>query len=177
MPFLNMFGSLAAAPLVRRLGRGALMVGGVLVALAAVLVLLAVRGDPGSGLRGPARPRHRAHRVLGGRHMAAATSIVLHEVPPAVAGSAAGVQSTSLQLAGSVGIAFFGLVFYGTIGDSTDLSAYLDAIGNVEWLVAGLALLQIAMSFLMPRHRVGREGELTPVDPEMMVLPDFHGLD
>jgi len=177
MPFLNMFGSLTAAPLVRRLGRGALMVGGALVALAAVLVLLAVRGDPdtveaihlvpGIGLTG----------FSVGVIMAAATSIVLHEVPPAVAGSAAGVQSTSLQLAGSVGIAFFGLVFYGTIGDSTDLSAYLDAIRNLEWLVAFLALVQIAMSFLMPRHRYGRAGELTPVDPEMLVLPDFHGLD
>jgi MFS family permease len=174
MPFLNMFGSLASAPLVRRLGRGSLVVGGALVAVAAALVLLATRGGadsveayqliPGIGLTG----------FSVGVVMAAITSIVLHEVPPTVAGSAAGVQSTSLQLAGSVGIAFFGLVFYGTIGDSTDLAAYLDAIENVQWLVLAFAAVLVAMAFLMPRHRVGPDEELTPVDPEMAVLPDFH---
>ena len=97
--------------------------------------------------------------------MAAAMAIVLHEVPPAVAGSAAGVQSTSLQLFSSVGIAFFGMIFYGTIGDSTDLASYLDAIRNVEWIVVGIAALQIAMAFLMPRHRFAPDEELTPVDP------------
>ena len=94
MPFLNMFGSLAAAPLVRRFGRGSLMIGGALVGLAAVLVLAATRGEaesvqawhlvPGIGLTG----------FAVGVVMAAATSIVLLEVPPRVAGSAAGVQST-----------------------------------------------------------------------------------
>jgi len=174
MPFLNMFGSLAAAPLVRRLGRGALMVGGGLVGLAAVLVLLATRAGassvqawhlvPGIGLTG----------FAVGVVMAAATSIVLLEVPPATAGSAAGVQSTSLQLAGSVGIAFFGLVFYGTIGESTELRSYLDAIDNVQWIVLGFAVVQVLMSLLMPRHRPGPAEELTPFDPEMAVLPDFH---
>jgi hypothetical protein len=109
--------------------------------------------------------------------MAAATSIVLHEVPPTFAGSAAGVQSTSLQLAGSVGIAFFGMIFYGTIGESTGLPAYLDAIDNVQWFVLAFAAVQVLMAFLMPRHKVGRDEELTPVDPEMAVLPDFHGVD
>ncbi len=127
----------------------------------------AVQLIPGIGLTG----------FAVGVVMAAATSIVLHEVPPKFAGSAAGVQSTSLQLAGSVGIAFFGMVFYGTIGESTDLAAYLDAIDNVQWLVLALAVVQVAMVFLMPRHRVGRDEELTPVDPEMAVLPDFHGTD
>jgi hypothetical protein len=65
-------------------------------------------------------------------------------------------------------------VFYGTIGDSTDLAAYLDAIENVQWLVLAFAAVLVAMAFLMPRHRVGPDEELTPVDPEMAVLPDFH---
>jgi MFS family permease len=177
MPFLNMFGSLSAAPLVRRFGRGSLAIGGALVALAAVLVLLATRGDPDSVRAVQLIPGIGLTGFSVGVVMAAATSIVLHEVPPEMAGSAAGVQSTSLQLAGSMGIAFFGLVFYGTIGDSTDLATYLDAIDNVQWLVLGLALVQIAMVALMPRHRVGRDEELTPVDPEMAVLPDFHGSD
>jgi MFS family permease len=177
MPFLNMFGSLASAPLVRRFGRGALVIGGLLVALAAALVLLATRGAPGSVNAVQLVPGIGLTGFSVGVVMAAATSIVLHEVPPEVAGSAAGVQSTSLQLAGSIGIAFFGLVFYGTIGDSIGKPAYLDAIENVQWLVLGLALVQVAMSFLMPRHRIDPAEELTPVDPEMAVLPDFHRAD
>jgi len=35
----------------------------------------------------------------------------------------------------------------------------------------------VTMVFLMPRHRVGKAEEITPVDPEMAVLPDFHGTD
>jgi MFS family permease len=177
MPFLNMFGSLASAPLVRRFGRGALVIGGLLVALAAALVLLATRGDPATVKAVQLIPGIGLTGFAVGVVMAAATSIVLHEVPPRFAGSAAGVQSTSLQLAGSVGIAFFGMVFYGTIGESTDLAAYLDAIDNVQWLVLALAIVQVAMVFLMPRHRVGKAEEITPVDPEMAVLPDFHGTD
>jgi hypothetical protein len=177
MPFLNMFGSLASAPLVRRLGRGALVVGGLLVALAAILVLLATRGDPGSVKAVQLIPGIGLTGFSVGVVMAAATSIVLHEVPPTFAGSAAGVQSTSLQLAGSVGIAFFGMIFYGTIGESTGLPAYLDAIDNVQWFVLAFAAVQVLMAFLMPRHKVGRDEELTPVDPEMAVLPDFHGVD
>ena len=174
MPFLNMFGSLAAAPLVRRFGRGSLVIGGVLVALAAVLILLVARGDPESVSPVALVPGLGLTGFSVGVIMAAAMAIVLHEVPAAVAGSAAGVQSTSLQLFSAVGIAFFGMIFYGTIGESTDLESYLDAIRNVEWIVVGIALVQVAMSFLMPRHRIAATEELTPVDPEMSVLPDFH---
>jgi MFS family permease len=175
MPFLNMFGSLASAPLVRRFGRGALMIGGALVGLAAILVLAATRSGAGSVQAWHLVPGIGLTGFAVGVVMAAATSIVLLEVPPRVAGSAAGVQSTSLQLAGSMGIAFFGLVFYGTIGESSELSSYLDAIDNVQWIVLGFAVVQVLMSFLMPRHKPSRDDELTPFDPEMAVLPDFHG--
>ncbi len=174
MPFLNMFGSLAAAPLVRRLGRGALVVGGVLVGVSALLVLGATRGAsadvqawhlmPGIGLTG----------FSVGVTMAAITAIVLHDVPHRYAASAAGVQSTSLQLAGSVGIAFFGMVFYGTVGDG-GRSAYLDAIDNVQLVVAGLAVVLVAMVALLPRRRPDPDEAIIPVDPELFVLPDLHG--
>ena len=173
MPFLNMFGTLAAAPLVRRLGRGALAVGGLLVATSAALVLLATVGDPDAIEPVRLVPGIALTGFAVGVSMSAATSIVLHEVPAHVAGSAAGVQATSLQLAGSVGIAFFGLVFYGTIGDATGVAVHLDAIDNVQWAVLGLAFVQVAMAFLMPRHRFGPDDELVPVEPEMSVLPEL----
>jgi len=173
MPFLNMFGTLAAAPLVRRFGRGALAIGGLLVAASAGLVLVATTGD--AGAIEPVRlvPGIALTGFAVGVSMSAATSIVLHEVPGRVAGSAAGVQATSLQLAGAVGIAFFGLVFYGTIGDATGVDVYLDAIDAVQWVVLGLAVVQIAMVALMPRHRIAPDEELVAIEPEMALLPEL----
>jgi MFS family permease len=174
MPFANMFGCLLAAPLVRRVGRGAIVVGGVLTGGSAALILLATSAGPGS-----VEPLHLVPGIAlagfaAGVSMAAATAIVLQETPAEHAGSASGVQATSLQLSGAIGIAAFGTVFYGTIGDSTDLAAYLDAIDNVQWIALGLAALQVAMAWLMPRHLAAPDAEIPPVDGELLMVPDLH---
>lgn len=174
MPFVNMFGCLAAAPLVRRLGRGALVVGGLLTGVAAGLVLAATALGAGSVEPVHLIPGIAVTGFAVGISMASITAIVLQETPPQHAGSAAGVQSTSLQLSGAVGIAFFGLVFYGVIGSGTGKAAYLHGTDAVQWIVVGLAVAQVAMAFLMPKHRPVLGREITPVDPELLVLPDLH---
>jgi MFS family permease len=174
MPFANMFGCLLAAPLVRRLGRGAIVVGGVLTAASATLILAATAAGAGAVRPVDLVPGIALAGFAAGVSMAAATAIVLQETPPQHAGSASGVQATSLQLSGAVGIAAFGTVFYGTIGDATDLPTYLDAIDNVQWIALGLAGLQVAMAWLMPRHRPAPDREIAPVDGELLMVPDLH---
>jgi MFS family permease len=174
MPFANMFGSLLAATLVRRIGRAAVAVGGVLTGASSALVLVATSGGAGSVEATHLLPGIVLLGFASGISIASAMAIVLHDVPARYAGAAAGVQSTSLQLAGAVGVAFFGMVFYGAVAETTDEAAYLDAITNVQWIAVGLAVLQSVLVVLLPRQHVAAGEEIIPVEPEMLVVPDLH---
>lgn len=175
MPFANMFGSLATAPLLRRFGRGAVAFGALFCGLSAVAILIAVHGAtdsinpivlvPGVVLLG-----------FGlGISIASGIAIVLGDVPHANAGSAAGVQATGLQLAGAVGIAIYGIAFYGAIGATENLSRYLVGMRWVMWISIALATVQVALMYRLPKHRLGAEEDIPLGDPELLVFPDFHG--
>ena len=156
MPFANMFGSMAAASLLRRFGRSTIAMGAAFNALSAVLILVAISvgGEslaavhlvPGIALLGFAL----------GISIASSMAIVLADVPPENAGSASGVQSTGLQLAGAIGIAVYGIGFYGAIGETTSLAVYLDGIATVMWLTIALTVVQFGLTVLLPRHRARR---------------------
>lgn len=175
MPFANMFGSLATAPLLRRFGRGAVAFGALFCALSAVAILIAVHGatdsiDPIVLVPGV--------MLLGfglGISIASGIAIVLGDVPHENAGSASGVQSTGLQLAGAIGIALYGIAFYGAIGSTEDLTNYIAGMRWVMWISIALAAVQVALMFWLPRHRPGAEEEIPLGDPELLVFPDLHG--
>jgi len=175
MPFANMFGSLATAPLLRRFGRGAIAFGALFCGLSAVAILIAVRGatdsiDPIVLVPGVV--------LLGfglGISIASGIAIVLGDVPHANAGSAAGVQATGLQLAGAVGIALYGIAFYGAIGATENLSNYIAGMRWVMWISIALALVQVALMYRLPKHRLGAEEDIPLGDPELLVFPDLHG--
>jgi MFS family permease len=175
MPFANMFGSMAAAPLLRRYGRGALVIGAVLNALSAVAVLYAARVGSAQFEAIHWVP---AVALLGfalGLSLAATIAFVLSEVPHEYAGAASGVQATGLQLAGAIGIAVIGLAYWGRIGGSEAESAYIDGINAVMWITIGLAAVQAALVLLLPKHNPGPDEEFRLADPELLVMPDLHG--
>jgi MFS family permease len=173
IPFANMFGSLAAAPLLRVAGRGAIAVGAVLTALATMVLLLVIEAGPD-----PLEPVHLVPGLvlLGfalGVSISATIAVTLADIPEMNAGSAAGVQSTVLQLATAVGIAVFGIAFFGTIGGSDTAEAYLDGLVATLWMSAGLCVVQLGLSFLLPRHARGHPHPIPVADPENLVLPDL----
>ncbi len=175
MPFANMFGSLAAAPLLRRFGRGAVVLGAALNALAAIMVLYA---DRVGAAQFEAIHLVPAVAMLGfalGISIAVTIAFVLSEVPHEYAGAASGVQATGLQLAGAIGIAVIGLAYWGRIGGSESESAYIDGINAVMWISIALAAVQAALVFLLPRHNAQPGEEFQLADPELLVMPDFHG--
>ena len=110
-----------------------------------------------------------------GVSIAAGVAIVLGEVPHANAGSAAGVQSTGLQLAGAIGIAVYGIAFYAAIGKNESLSHYIAGMRWVMWISIALAAVQVALMFWLPKHRLGSEEDIPLGDPELLVFPDLHG--
>ena len=175
MPFANMFGSLAAAPLLRRYGRGAVVIGALLNALAAAAVLFADRVGAAEFEAVHLVP---AVALLGfalGISIAVTIAFVLSEVPHEYAGAASGVQATGLQLAGAIGIAVIGVAFWGRIGDSEELSAYIDGINAVMWISIVLAIIQAGLVVLLPRHKAVAGEEFSLADPELLVMPDLHG--
>ena len=88
-------------------------------------------------------------------------AITLADIPEATAGSAAGVQSTVLQLATAVGIAVFGIAFFGTIGGADTQEAYLDGLAATLWMSVGLCVVQFVLYVFLPRHLRA----LSPADP------------
>ncbi len=168
MPLANMAGSLVTAPLLRRFGRVTVVFGSGCTALAAVVVLVALR--PGAGAVNVLAflPGFMLIGFALGIAIAAVLAIVLSDVPGADAGSAAGVQATGLQLASAIGIAVYGVAFYGAIGTSTRLQPYLDGLAGVMWLTIGLAAVQALLVLRLPRHRRDRAypaGSAPPVTP------------
>lgn len=174
MPFANMFGSLAAAPLLRRFGRGAVVMGAALNALAAAMVLFADRVGAAEFEAVHMVP---AVAMLGfalGISITVTIAFVLSEVPDKYAGAASGVQATGLQLAGAIGIAVVGLAYWGRIGSSEAETAYIDGINAVMWISIVLAAIQATLVLFLPR-RTARPIERFPLtDPELLVMPDFH---
>ena len=174
MPFANMFGSMAAAPLLRRYGRGAVVLGAALNALAAAMVLFATRGGEAQFEAIHLVP---AVAMLGfalGISIAVTIAFVLSEVPHEYAGAASGVQATGLQFAGAIGIAVIGLAYWGQIGDSEAESVYINGINAVMWISIGLAAVQAALVILLPRHRARPNETFVLADPELLVMPDLH---
>ncbi|MCD9622878.1 MFS transporter [Rhabdothermincola salaria] len=173
IPFANMFGSLAAAPLLRTMGRTTIAVGAVLTAVAAVVVLVTL--SFGSDVLEP------FHLVPGlvllgfalGISISATVAITLADVPEVSAGSASGVQSTVLQLASAVGIAVYGIVFFGVVGDVDTEASYLDGLGATMWLTAGLCVVQFVLYPLLPRHTAGRPHAIPVADPDNLIIPAF----
>jgi MFS family permease len=175
IPFANMFGSLAAAPLLRLTGRGAITIGAALTGLATGVLLAVIELGP--------EPLDPIHLVPGlvllgfalGVSISATIAVTLAEIPEVNAGSAAGVQSTVLQLATAVGIAVFGIAFFGTVDGADTREAYLDGLVAVLWMSAVLCAVQFVLSFLLPRHARGHPHPIPVADPENLVMPDLTG--
>lgn len=177
MPLSNMAGSLVTAPLLRRFGRLTVAIGAGCTALAAVAVLVAVSAGAGSVEVLALVPGFMLVGFALGISIASVVAIVLSDVPPSDAGSAAGVQSTGLQLASAIGIAVYGVAFYGAIGGSDRLQPYLDGLEWVMWITIAFAVVQVLLMFGLPRHSAREQGELALADPELLVFPDLHSDD
>lgn len=171
IPFANMFGSLAAAPLLRARGRGAIAVGAVLTGASAAIILATLAWGPE-----PLEPWHLLPGLVLvgfalGISVAGTMAITLADVPEASAGTASGVQSTVLQLASAIGIAVYGIVFFGVIGDADSEGAYLDGLGATMWLTAALCVVQFLLVPLLPRHPAVSPRPIPVADPDNLILP------
>ncbi len=86
---------------------------------------------------------------------------VLAGVPPDQAGSASGVLVMDQQLAGAVGVAAVGVVFFGVLGGHRGSAAYAHAFTGSLACDAALVLLTLGLTFLLPSGRAAAPSEST----------------
>jgi EmrB/QacA subfamily drug resistance transporter len=150
-------GSFVLAPfavsLAQRYGRGALSLGGILMAAGVGGVVLGA-GHVGTGSD--------PWPVVPGLLVAGAglslmiiplANVVLAAVPHEVAGGAGGVFSTAQQLGGAIGVAVVGTVFFSQL----ESHPFTDAFEHTALVVIGMFLLAALLSLALPRTALGEE--------------------
>ncbi|MFD0279947.1 MFS transporter [Kitasatospora sp. NPDC127111] len=128
-----------------RLGRQAIALGGLLMATGLGLLGLAVYGAGTAGSVWWLAPGLFVDGLGMGLVIAPVTSVVLAGVEPRLAGSAAGLLATVQQVAGALGIALIGIVYYGAADQ-------MSAFGRCVAVLAVLELLLVGLVQLLPRR-------------------------
>lgn len=141
--------SFAAPRLLAAHGPRALVAGAAYTAGAAAIVGAVVLSDP-DGL--PTAPLCVALFVLGfgpGMMMPSSVRAALETVPPALAGSAAGVVTTIQQVGNVLSVAIAGVIFFGVVGDAPSSADYAHGFAAaLVWTVA-VALVGATLALRM----------------------------
>ncbi|MGW2544951.1 MFS transporter, partial [Kitasatospora sp. NPDC001574] len=126
---------------VARLGRQAIALGGLLMAAGLGLLGLAVYAAGDTSSVWWLAPGLFVDGLGMGLVIAPVTSTVLACVEPRLAGSAAGVVATVQQVAGALGIALIGILYYGAADPATAFGVSVGALAVLELLLVGLVQL------------------------------------
>ncbi|MFE7188135.1 MFS transporter [Kitasatospora sp. NPDC057541] len=124
-----------------RLGRQTIALGGLLMAAGLGLLGLAVHATGTTGSVWWLAPGLFVDGLGMGLVIAPVTSAVLAVVEPRLAGSAAGLVATVQQVAGALGVALIGILYYAADNPATAFGRSLAALAVLEVLLAGLVQL------------------------------------
>ncbi|GAA1399189.1 MFS transporter [Kitasatospora putterlickiae] len=124
-----------------RLGRQTIALGGLLMVAGLGLLALAVYGTGSSGGVWWLAPGLFVDGLGMGLVVAPVTAVVLAGVEPGLAGSAAGVVATVQQVAGALGVALIGVLYYAADDATGAFGRSLAALAVLEVLLVGLVQL------------------------------------
>ncbi len=143
---------ISAAILARKIGRVVLQLGPLVIAVGFVVLIFTVQS-----VGGAVTPWHLlAGLALSGAGFGMVVApvgiFVLSEVPTKFAGSASGLFNTTSQLAGALGVAIIGTIFFNSLETSTGTSqsaVFIDGFSfTMWWMAGGMVLASIAATFL-----------------------------
>lgn len=158
---------ISAAILARKIGRVVLQLGPLVIAVGFVVLIFTVHS-----VGGAVTPWHLlAGLALSGAGFGMVVApvgiFVLSEVPTKFAGSASGLFNTTSQLAGALGVAIIGTIFFNSLESSTGTSqsaVFIDGFTfTMWWMAGGMVLASIAASFL-PRWASEQDAAQTPAE-------------
>jgi EmrB/QacA subfamily drug resistance transporter len=165
----SFFASFASARLSAQLGRNVLLIGNALLLLGMVLLLLTVH-LAGTDLLGTQLIPAFLIAGLGlGAVIAPLVNVILGGVDPRDAGSASGFLTTIQQVAGAVGVAVIGVIFFGLLGShatavARDYSPALQRQLSAQHVPAPAAA-QIVLAFQRCFHDRAAEKDPSVVPP------------
>ena len=143
---------ISAAILARKIGRVVLQLGPLVIAVGFVVLIFTVQS-----VGGAVTPWHLlAGLALSGAGFGMVVApvgiFVLSEVPTKFAGSASGLFNTTSQLAGALGVAIIGTIFFNSLESSAATSqsaVFIDGFTfTMWWMAGGMVLTSIAATFL-----------------------------
>ncbi len=141
-------GALSGAVLAAKLGRAVLQLGPVIQLLGALVLWFQLGSLAVPFSIWPLVPAIVVAGVGSGMVIAALFSVILAAVDDHEIGSASGVLSAVQSIAGSVGVAVFGSVFFDAVKTSTPATGFRDALV----VQGGLLLVFLALTFAFPQH-------------------------
>ncbi|MFE6867941.1 MFS transporter [Kitasatospora sp. NPDC057692] len=133
--------STAAHRVAARLGRQTVALGGLLMAAGLGLIGLAVHATGTTGSVWWLAPGLFVDGLGMGLVIAPVTSVVLAGVEPRLVGSAAGLVATVQQVAGALGVALIGILFYAADDAAVSFGRSLVALAVLELVLAALVQL------------------------------------
>lgn len=145
--------SLGAARFVRWLGRRALTIGAVVMALGLALMLMTVAAAGSHGAILLLTPALLVDGLGMGLVLAPLFSITLAGLPAQHAGAASGVLATMQQVANALGVAIIGIIYYGALAHGSAASPYAHAFGASLIYLIALEVSVVALLQFLPFKR------------------------
>jgi predicted MFS family arabinose efflux permease len=135
--------STSAGQLSARLGRHAVTIGVLLMAIALIAMQATVRSIGTAGAVAWLVPSLVVDGLGMGMALSPLASMALAYVPARLAGAGSGILSTAMQVGGALGIAVLGVVFYHALGHGSGIPA---AFGNA---LICLAIIEVGVATLV----------------------------
>jgi MFS family permease len=154
LPLAMMAASLLSSRVMQRVGRGLFAYSSASMALGALLVTVRLSQGDGTGAF-DLLPGLVFLGVGHGFAFGPAVAVSLNEVHDRDAGSASGVVQTVQQLSSAVGVAIFGVLYFGVLAEDTP-AEHFAAAEAVMLAVLGLVALFFALHFALPKS-MGRK--------------------
>jgi predicted MFS family arabinose efflux permease len=149
--------TLQAGKLAARFGAAALTAGALILAAGAALLWVSIAQIGPDGNVAWLTPALLVDGAGMGLVLAPLNSTVLAGIAPRHAGIASGVLTTVIQVGNALGVAFIGIIFFGTLGRGDGYSYAMRA--SLAYLVV-LAVAVAAMLLLLPRPGRGSGGNV-----------------
>lgn len=148
--------ALVARPLAQRFGPRVIIVGQALLVLGTLVLLIELWLD-GVDVSAARMAVPMGLAGLGtGLTIPSLTGVVISQVQPQRAGLASGLLATAQQFANTIGVAVFGVIFFGALGSDPTTADYVTALERVAGAGAGLCVVTLGIGLLLPRGRSTR---------------------
>ncbi|MFJ9520406.1 MFS transporter [Kitasatospora sp. NPDC101801] len=143
--------SMLAKQIGAKLGRQALAVGSVVLAVGLVVLEITADGLGTDGAIGWITPALLVAGFGMGMVMAPLSATVLAGIPPQFAAAASGVMSTAVQVGTALGVAIIGNLFYNALGTTVQPSSFTHAFVLGCEVLAALAVVVAVSVQLLPK--------------------------